>query len=256
MQCCSARRPWALLRLRRHLVWRPHAQSMEPQRGRERFERRFGVGDGSRAMRFCESARRPWAPSPRRASVAATTGLRPTFGRVSRAGGMALCWSLDKVGPICRGAEDTAMVLSVLNGGDPGPDRSSIDAPFAFAADASLTGLRIGYLPEAFGAGATPVDHAALETMRGLGLSRRRGGTAGPTLRRPDEYPLCRGRCRLRGTDPLGSRRYAHLAGARRLAEHFPQGALPLRRGSRAARPPTLPGHARARPRCSSGSTS
>ena len=99
-----------------------------------------------------------------------TTGLRPTFGRVSRAGGMALCWSLDKVGPICRGAEDTAMVLSVLNGGDPA-DRSSIDAPFAFAADASLTGLRIGYLPEAFGAGATPVDHAALETMRGLGFS-------------------------------------------------------------------------------------
>ena len=99
-----------------------------------------------------------------------TTGLRPTFGRVSRAGGMALCWSLDKVGPICRGAEDTAIVLSVLNGGDPA-DRSSIDAPFAFAADASLTGLRIGYLPEAFGAGATPVDHAALETMRGLGFS-------------------------------------------------------------------------------------
>ena len=98
-----------------------------------------------------------------------TTGLRPTFGRVSRAGGMALCWSLDKVGPICRAAEDTAMVLSVLNGFDPA-DRSSLAAPFSFVADASLDGTRIGYLPGAFGEGATPVDHAALETIRGLGL--------------------------------------------------------------------------------------
>ena len=47
-----------------------------------------------------------------------TTGLRPTFGRVSRAGGMALCWSLDKVGPICRSVEDTAIVLAAINGSD------------------------------------------------------------------------------------------------------------------------------------------
>lgn len=98
-----------------------------------------------------------------------TTGLRPTFGRVSRAGGMALCWSLDKVGPICRAAEDTAMVLGVLNGFDPA-DRSSLAAPFSFVASASLDGTRIGYLPEAFEDGATPVDHAALETVRSLGF--------------------------------------------------------------------------------------
>ena len=99
-----------------------------------------------------------------------TTGLRPTFGRVSRAGGMALCNSLDKVGPICRAVEDTAMVLEALNGFDP-EDRSSIGAPFAFDAAAPLAGLRLGFLPEAFGEGATAVDHAALAAARSLGVS-------------------------------------------------------------------------------------
>ena len=52
-----------------------------------------------------------------------TTGLRPTFGRVSRAGAMALCWTLDKIGPICRSVEDCAMVLAAINGQDPaGPE--------------------------------------------------------------------------------------------------------------------------------------
>ncbi len=96
-----------------------------------------------------------------------TTGLRPTFGRVSRAGGMALCGSLDKVGSICRGAEDTGMVLAALNGFDPA-DRGSIAAPFRFDAAASIRGMRVGFLPDAFGDGATEVDHAALETLRCL----------------------------------------------------------------------------------------
>lgn len=99
-----------------------------------------------------------------------TTGLRPTFGRVSRAGGMALCWSLDKVGPICRSVEDTAIVLAALNGFDLA-DRGSIDAPFHFDAMAGIAGLRVGYLPSAFAdEGATDVDRAALEAMRGLGV--------------------------------------------------------------------------------------
>ncbi len=54
-----------------------------------------------------------------------TTGLRPTFGRVSRAGAMALCWSLDKVGPICRSVEDCALVLAAINGS--GFGRSQLD---------------------------------------------------------------------------------------------------------------------------------
>ncbi len=98
-----------------------------------------------------------------------TTGLRPTFGRVSRAGAMALCNSLDKVGPICRTVEDTTPVLAVLKGADPA-DRSTIAAPFVFDAAAGIAGLRVGYLAEAFGEGATAIDHAALEAVRGLGL--------------------------------------------------------------------------------------
>ncbi len=98
-----------------------------------------------------------------------TTGLRPTFGRVSRAGGMALCWSLDKVGPICRGVEDTALVLEALNGADPS-DLCSIGAPLAYDANTDLSGLKLGYLPEAFGEGATEVDHAALAAAKELGV--------------------------------------------------------------------------------------
>ncbi len=78
-----------------------------------------------------------------------TTGLRPTFGRVSRAGGMALCWSLDKVGPICRFVEDTAAVLAAINGAD-GADRFSIEAPFRFDAEADICGLKLGYLAGSF----------------------------------------------------------------------------------------------------------
>jgi Asp-tRNA(Asn)/Glu-tRNA(Gln) amidotransferase A subunit family amidase len=98
------------------------------------------------------------------------TGLRPTFGRVSRAGAMALCNTLDKVGTICRAVEDTALVLSVLNGADPA-DWSSIAAPFVFDAMQDISPLRLGYLPEAFGDGATPVDHATLDAARNLGLT-------------------------------------------------------------------------------------
>ncbi|MFT6912793.1 MAG: Asp-tRNA(Asn)/Glu-tRNA(Gln) amidotransferase A subunit family amidase [Paracoccaceae bacterium] len=99
-----------------------------------------------------------------------TTGLRPTFGRVSRAGAMALCQSLDKIGPICRSVEDTAIVLDVLNGPD-ADDRGSIAAPFHFDATTNITKLRLGYLPVAFAQGATPVDHAALEMARSLGMT-------------------------------------------------------------------------------------
>lgn len=99
-----------------------------------------------------------------------TTGLRPTFGRVSRAGAMALCWSLDKVGPICRSVEDTAIVLAALNGHD-AADRGSIAAPFSFDAARPIAGMKLGYLPQAFeDAEANAVDRAALEAARSLGI--------------------------------------------------------------------------------------
>jgi Asp-tRNA(Asn)/Glu-tRNA(Gln) amidotransferase A subunit family amidase len=98
-----------------------------------------------------------------------TTGLRPTFGRVSRRGAMSLCPSLDKVGPICRSVEDTALVLSILNGADPA-DRGSIEAGLHFDALQPVGGLRVGFLGEAFAdPGATQIDHEVLSTLRGLG---------------------------------------------------------------------------------------
>lgn len=93
------------------------------------------------------------------------TGLRPTFGRVSRVGAMALCWSLDKIGPICRSVADTALVLEVLNGFDAN-DPSSIAAGFAWDGTHTRGAMRVGYFPAEMEAG---LDQAALEAVRGLG---------------------------------------------------------------------------------------
>lgn len=98
-------------------------------------------------------------------------GLRPTFGRVSRAGAMALCWSLDKIGPMCRYAEDTALVLAAINGFDL-DDASSIGMGFAYDGRRSLEGLTIGYDPSWFeGEDVRASDHAALEAIRDIGAT-------------------------------------------------------------------------------------
>lgn len=99
-----------------------------------------------------------------------TTGLRPTFGRVARTGGMVLAWTLDKIGPICRGVEDTAIVLAAINGADRG-DPSSIAADFSFDSRADWRHLRVGFLPRTFAEGATEVELAALQAIRDLGLA-------------------------------------------------------------------------------------
>lgn len=99
-----------------------------------------------------------------------TTGLRPTFGRVSRTGAMALCWSLDKIGPICRTVEDCALVLSAINGGDD-DDPSSVMMPLNFDARQSLKELRIGYSPKWFeGEEANELDRQALEALKRTGV--------------------------------------------------------------------------------------
>ncbi len=76
------------------------------------------------------------------------TALRPTFGRVSRYGGMVLAWSQDRVGPMCRTAEDCAMVFSVIHGADE-KDPSTITTPFRFARRVNLARLRVGVDPDA-----------------------------------------------------------------------------------------------------------
>ncbi|MBN1387978.1 MAG: amidase [Bacteroidales bacterium] len=77
------------------------------------------------------------------------TGLRPTFGRVSRAGAMALCWSMDKIGPICRSADDCALVFDVIRGPD-GIDRSVIEKPFNYNFNTDIKKLKIAYLENEF----------------------------------------------------------------------------------------------------------
>ena len=73
------------------------------------------------------------------------TGLRPTYGRVSRHGAMALSWTMDKIGPLCRRAEDCALVLNAIYGPG-GRDGTVIDAPFRWDPDLDLGRLRIGYV--------------------------------------------------------------------------------------------------------------
>src|ERR1700680_2175719 len=77
------------------------------------------------------------------------TGLRPTFGLVPRTGAMALSWSMDKLGPICRSVEDCALVLSVIHGPD-GKDRTVKNAAFHWDAGLDWRKLRVGYLKADF----------------------------------------------------------------------------------------------------------
>ena len=78
-----------------------------------------------------------------------TTGLRPTFGRIPRTGAMALCWSMDKLGPICRTVEDCALVFAAVHGPD-GRDRVVRDLPFNWDAMLDPRTLRVGYLRSQF----------------------------------------------------------------------------------------------------------
>src|SRR5690348_297775 len=77
------------------------------------------------------------------------TGLRPSFGLVPRTGAMALSWSMDKLGPICRSVEDCALVLDAIYGPD-GKDRTVRDAAFNWDAELDWKKLRVGYLKSDF----------------------------------------------------------------------------------------------------------
>ena len=112
-----------------------------------------------------------------------TTGLRPTFGRVPRTGAMALSWTMDKLGPICRSVEDCAIVLDAIYGPD-GQDNSVIPAGYHWNAQVSPKKLRVGYVKSAFDTPLTdpadpkrtmhatkPFDDAALDVFRRLGVN-------------------------------------------------------------------------------------
>ena len=92
------------------------------------------------------------------------SALRPTFGRVSRHGAMALSWSMDKVGPMCRSIEDCALVFAAIHGADP-KDPSTLTTPFRFDRSADLSEYRIGYTEGA--------DEGFLDELRDLGAEPR-----------------------------------------------------------------------------------
>ncbi len=97
------------------------------------------------------------------------TGLRPTFGRVSRHGAMALSWSMDKIGPISRSALDNGIVLSVINGFD-AKDKSTIPAAFNYSAKKDLKDLKIGYFESFFSDDKADNDNKVLEDLRKMGI--------------------------------------------------------------------------------------
>jgi Asp-tRNA(Asn)/Glu-tRNA(Gln) amidotransferase A subunit family amidase len=92
-----------------------------------------------------------WGSIVSPATVCGVSGLRPTYGRVSRSGAMALSWSMDKIGALCRTAEDAAIVLAAIHGPDQ-VDQTLYDVPFRYEANIPLAGLRIGCLCKDFAA--------------------------------------------------------------------------------------------------------
>lgn len=98
------------------------------------------------------------------------TGLRPTYGRVSKHGAMALSWSMDKIGPISRSVLDNAIVLSILNGKDE-MDASTIPAAFNYSAKNEVKKLKVGYFNAYFeGDRASKNDQAVLEVLKAQGI--------------------------------------------------------------------------------------
>jgi Asp-tRNA(Asn)/Glu-tRNA(Gln) amidotransferase A subunit family amidase len=101
-------------------------------------------------------------------------GLRPTFGRVSRHGCMALSWTQDRLGPICRYAEDCALVMQAIARPD-GRDMSVTELPFNWNADVDIRKLRVGIIQESFDEITNPDAKAnaqkLLDTLKGIGVA-------------------------------------------------------------------------------------
>src|SRR5947208_308063 len=98
------------------------------------------------------------------------TGLRPTFGTVSRSGAMVLCWSLDKAGPICRSAEDDAIVYYYMKGTD-GKDASAVDHAFDYETKKDIHKFRIAYAENYFRRlPKEALEWKVLDVYRSMGL--------------------------------------------------------------------------------------
>uniref|UniRef100_Q01WQ6 Amidase n=1 Tax=Solibacter usitatus (strain Ellin6076) TaxID=234267 RepID=Q01WQ6_SOLUE len=121
----------------------------------------FGIGSETSGSILSPSAR------------CGVTGLRPTFGRISRYGVMALSWTQDRMGPLCRYAEDCALVMSVIARPD-GRDLSVSEIPFNWNAHLDVRKLRVGYLEGAFeetrDAAVKKIEERTLEQVKALGI--------------------------------------------------------------------------------------
>jgi Asp-tRNA(Asn)/Glu-tRNA(Gln) amidotransferase A subunit family amidase len=118
-------------------------------------------------------------------AVNGVVGLRPTYGRVSRYGAMALSWTMDKIGPMCRSVEDCALVFNAIYGPD-GRDDTVVDAPFSWNPDVPLSKLKIGYIktefevqPPGAGRGGDAAGRGGDAAGRGGDATGRGGDAAG-----------------------------------------------------------------------------
>jgi Asp-tRNA(Asn)/Glu-tRNA(Gln) amidotransferase A subunit family amidase len=98
-------------------------------------------------------------------SLCGVVGLRPTYGRVSRYGCMQLCWSLDKVGTICRTADDCGLVLAAIHGADP-RDAAAVDRPYVWPSPRDVSTMRVGYIAK----GGKDEQRDDLRLLRELGV--------------------------------------------------------------------------------------
>ena len=135
------------------------------------------------------------------AALTGLTGLKPTYGRVSRYGMVAFASSLDQGGPFARSAEDAAWLLSAMAGFDP-RDSTSLDRPvddYLAALDAPLEGLRVGLPKEYFGEGLDPrvgaVVEAAVRELEGLGARVREVSLPNSSLAVPVYYVVAPAEC-------------------------------------------------------------
>ena len=112
-----------------------------------------------------------WGSIVSPSTVNGVTGLRPTFGTVSKSGAMALSWSMDKIGPMCRSVDDCALVYSIIKGTDR-EDHSVVDAPFQVPVKKELKSLRIGFVESAFNDSTTSDnDRNVVDRLRELGFT-------------------------------------------------------------------------------------
>lgn len=113
-----------------------------------------------------------WGSIVSPSTVCGATGLRPTFGTISRSGAMALSYSLDKVGPICRSANDAAIVFNYIHGTD-GKDLSAVDMPFNYEPTKDIKQLKIAYAKNYFDKiqDTSKNEWKVLETFKKLGVA-------------------------------------------------------------------------------------